>query len=240
MTADPAPSVVAIIVALASERACVNAGTADDRATMLVVKQSGPGPGNAAAAARAVAESGADALVSFGFAGGLDPRLKPGTAVVPDRVILASGATLATDSGWKTRILKAIGTELATVEGALLTANGVLETPDRKSAAAEATGAVAVDMESGAIATVAADAGLPAVAIRVVADCAADSLPHGIERWIDSRGHRRIAPIAAATLSPAMWPVLWLLARRHRAAQRTLKTAAQRLVRTGFEFAARP
>lgn len=239
MTADPAPSVVAIIVALASERACVDARLADDRMTMLMVKQSGPGPENAAAAARAVAESGADALVSLGLAGGLDSRLRAGVAIVPDRIILASGATLVTDSGWKTRIVRAIGGELATDEGALLSADTVLDTPDRKSAAAATTGAVAVDMESGAIAAVAADAGLPAVAIRVVADSAADTLPPGIERWIDSSGRRRAAPIVAAALSPAQWPVLAALARRHGVAQRALKTVAKRLARTGFEFAPR-
>ena len=241
MTADPPqPSVIAIIVALASERACVEAGLADDPMAMLLLKQSGPGPDNAAAAARAVAQSGADALVSLGLAGGLEPRLQAGTAVVPDRIVLKSGEMLATDSVWKARIVAAIGTELATDEGALLSADSVLHTPDRKSAAARTTGAVAVDMESAAIAAVAAAAGLPAVAIRVVADCAADTLPAGIERWIDPSGHRRLAPIAAAALSPAQWPVLALLARRHRAAQRALRAVAQRLAPTGFEFAPRP
>ncbi len=240
MTADPPASVIAIIVALASERVCVEAGLGDDRLAMLVVKQSGPGPGNAAAAARAVAESGADAMVSLGLAGGLAPRLQAGTAVVPDRIILANGETLATDSDWKTRIVAALRTELAIDEGALLIADTVLDTPDRKAEAASTTGAVAVDMESGAIAAVAASAGLPTVAVRVVADCATDTLPAGIERWIDSRGRRRLRPIAAAILNPVQWPVLALLARRHHAAQRALKSAAGRLARTGFEFAPRP
>ncbi len=240
MTADPPRPVIAIIVALASERVAVEAGFAGERMAMLVLKQSGPGRKNAAAAARAVAESGADALVSLGLAGGLEPHLQSGTAVVPDRIILPSGETLATDYGWRKRIVDAIGSELATHEGPLLTANTVLDTPERKCAAAQATGAVAVDMESAAIAAVAADAGLPAVAIRVVADCAADALPAGVAGWIDSSGHRRIAPVAAAVLRPAQWPVLALLARRHRTAQRALKTAAYRLARTDFEFSPAP
>ena len=240
MTADPPRPVIAIIVALASERVCVENRLADGRMVTLVLKQSGPGRENAAAAARAVAESGADALVSLGLAGGLEPGLQPGTAVVPDRIILHSGEALATDYGWKTRIVAAIGSALATEEGALLTAGSVLDTPERKRAAAQTTGAVAVDMESAAIAAVAADAGLPAVAIRVVADRATDALPTGIEGWIDSSGHRRFAPVAAAALRPAQWPVLALLARRHRTAQRALKTAAHRLARTGFEFSPAP
>lgn len=240
MTADRPPPVIAIVVALATERACVEKGIGDDCAATLVLEQSGPGPANAAGAARAAARSGASALLSFGLAGGLDPGLGPGTVVIPERIILATGGTLETDAAWRERIAAALGPGLASDRGALLTVDTPLATPARKAAAAETTGAVAVDMESGAIAAVAAEAGLPTVAVRVVADGAADSLPPGVERWIDATGRRRAAPIAAAALRPSRWPVLARLARRHRVAQRALTRVAQRLTPTGFEFAPRP
>lgn len=237
-TADrPPPPVIAIVVALATERACVEEGIGDNCAATLVLEQSGPGPANAAGAARTAARSGAAALLSFGLAGGLDPGLKPGTVVIPERIILATGDTLETDSAWRARIAAALGPGLASDQGALLTVDTPLDTPARKAAAARTTGAVAVDMESGAIAAVATGAGLPTMAVRVVADGAADSLPPGVERWIDDTGRRRPAPIAAAALRPSHWPVLARLARRHRVAQRALTRVAQRLAPTGFEFA---
>lgn len=241
MTADrPPPPVIAIVVALATERACLAKATGDDCAATLLLEQSGPGPVNAAGAARAAAGSGAAALLSFGLAGGLDPGLEPGTVVIPKRIILATGDTLETDSAWRHRIAAALGPGLASDQGALLSVDAPLDTPARKAAAAETTGAVAVDMESGAIAAVAAAAGLPTVAVRVVADGAADSLPPGVERWIDDSGRRRAAPIASAALRPSQWSVLARLARRHRVAQRALTRVARQLTSTGFEFAPRP
>ncbi len=239
-TADRPPPVIAIVVALATERACVEDWIGDDCAATLVLEQSGPGPANAAGAARAAVRSGAAALLSFGLAGGLVPGLEPGTVVIPERIILATGGTLETDPAWRERIEAALGPGLASDRGALLTVDSPLATPARKAAAAEATGAVAVDMESGAIAAVAADAGLPAMAVRVVADGAADSLPPGVERWIDATGRRRAAPIASAALRPSRWSVLARLARRHRVAQRALTRVARQLTSTSFEFAPRP
>lgn len=241
MTADrPPPPVIAIVVALATERACVEEDMGDDGVATLVLKQSGPGPANAAGAARAAARSGAAALLSFGLAGGLDPDLAPGTVVIPERIILATGDALETDSAWRERIAAALGPGLVTDQGALLTVDTPLDTPARKARAAETSGAVAADMESGAIAAVAAEAGLPTVAIRVVTDGASDSLPPGVERWIDATGRRRAAPIAAAVLRPSQWSVLARLSRRHRVAQRALTRVARQLTPTGFEFAPRP
>ena len=238
-TEIPPRPIIAVIVALAAERVCVQAGLDKDCAAHVMLRQSGPGPDRAASAARAIVQSGAAALVSFGVAGGLEPRLEPGTVVVPNRIILPTGETISTDPGWRARIIAAMPPELATDEGALLATDTVLETPGLKAAAADTTGAVAVDMESGAIAAVAAEAGLPAVAIRVIADGAADTLPPRVDRWIGANGRRRLAPIFTAAVKPGQWPRLAMLAQRQRVAQHALTRLTHRLAPTSFEFTPR-
>ncbi|HLO78401.1 MAG TPA: hypothetical protein VK196_18250, partial [Magnetospirillum sp.] len=55
-----------------------------------------------------------------------------------------------------------------------------------------ATGAAAVDMESGAVARVAAQHGLPFLALRAIADPAGQSLPAPVLRIVDGQGRIRI------------------------------------------------
>src|SRR5690606_2919639 len=97
-----------------------------------------------------------------------------------------------------------------------------------------ASGAVAADMESAAIAAVARRSGKPFVALRVIVDAAGDALPPDPERFIDERGIQRLAPALAAALQPAQWPVLWMLSQRYRAARLSLDRAAAALALARF------
>jgi adenosylhomocysteine nucleosidase len=81
-------------------------------------------------------------LVSFGFAGSLDPRLGPGTIVTARKVVDASGATL-----WEGEPLAVVGAEPVVICAATeVTDGGARET------VASSSGAGAVDLESGALA----------------------------------------------------------------------------------------
>jgi nucleoside phosphorylase len=223
---------VAVIVALAAERAGL-----DDMprgSVQVAVYQSGPGAARAGAAARAAIAAGADALVSWGFAGGLVASLRPGDVVLPERGLAPSGAEWRAEARWHAALERALGAVFRVHTGVLMSAAGVLTSPLAKRAAAESCGAAAVDMESAAIAVVAADAGIPFVAVRIVADASADSLPDDVEQWIDDSGRRRLAPLFGAVVAPAQWPTLLRLSARYRAARRTLEAAAERLVPSGF------
>jgi hypothetical protein len=162
--------------------------------------------------------AGATRLLSFGLAGGLDPTLAPGTLVLASDVI-CDGVWLPTDARWR-------GSFAATdwVQGPLLAADAPLLDRHAKLAAFAATGAVAVDMESGAVARVAAQAGLPFVAVRAVADPAWRSVPERLVRAVDGQG--RIRPLAAV-LAAALHPLsALLLAADARAALAALRAAA--------------
>jgi adenosylhomocysteine nucleosidase len=81
-------------------------------------------------------------LVSFGFAGSLDPRLRPGTLVTATRVVDVSGETL-----WEGKPLAVDGAQPVVVCAATAVANG-----PARAAVATSSGAEAVDLESGELA----------------------------------------------------------------------------------------
>jgi adenosylhomocysteine nucleosidase len=218
-----AAATVAVIVALGVERAAFRAR--GDRDRPFGILQSGPGAERAARAATAALASGASGLMSFGLAGGLRAELAPGAVLLPRRVRSESG-TFAADPDWHASLVRALrDVGLAPSLDDLLSVPAALTTPAKKAAAAT-SGAVAADMESAAIAAVAARAGARFVALRVIVDAASDSLPADVESWVDERGEQRLGAALSAALRPAQWRGLWILAQRLRAARRTLAKLA--------------
>jgi adenosylhomocysteine nucleosidase len=220
--AAAASATVVVIVALGIERSSLENNL---RGGALGILQSGPGAERAARAATAALASGAQALVSWGLAGGLAADLAPGTVVLPRRVRTAGGAAFDADPDWHAALEGALRPELEPRLEDLVTVAAALTAPADKLAAG-ADGAIAADMESAAVAAVAARARAPFVALRVIVDAAGDSLPRDAERWIDERGERRFMPALAAALKPAQWRDLWVLAHRYRAARATLERLA--------------
>jgi adenosylhomocysteine nucleosidase len=197
-------------------------------ATTWLVMQSGPGAARAGEAARRATDLGAGLLVSWGFAGGLGAAVAPGTVVLPRRVLAQGAEPLSVDAAWHAR-LATLTADVALDCGDLLSAPAALESPGEKRAAAAASGAVAVDMESAAIGSAAARAHVPFVVLRVVIDGCNDALPAGAERWIDDSGNRRMTPAMRASLDPRQWPALLTLTRRYRVASRALDRVARAL-----------
>jgi adenosylhomocysteine nucleosidase len=98
-------------------------------------------------------------------------------------------------------------------------------------------GTVAVDMESAAIGAVAEQHQLPFIAVRVVVDSAGDALPRAVTAAADNEGHLQIwRLIGALALAPNELAPLIRLARRYRAANRSLATIARMgsLARSAF------
>jgi len=120
---------------------------------------------------------GAELVIGTGVVGALSSGLKPGDLVLADR-ILAIDADGRIDEQVSTvggDHIRAIGRSLASAgiaysTGAILTSHRVLATGAEKRRAKESTGAIAVDMETAALAAEANVRGLPFVAIRAVLD----------------------------------------------------------------------
>lgn len=190
---------------------------------------SGIGRTAATAAAGALIEAGASSLMSFGMAGALDPALKPGGVVLPRELLLTDGRRFPADSHWRERIAAELRPSHAVSEGALLTTDAAIDTPAHKAAAFHGTGAVAVDMESAAVAALAAAHRLPFIAVRVIVDTAADRLPPAAVA-ASKAGRVKIARLVMGlAMSPGEIPMLMRLAQRYRVAMRALRAIAPHL-----------
>src|SRR5262249_15061536 len=99
------PRRVGVIVGLPQEAAILK--RALGKATPPIVCSGATSAGGGRAAAELVG-AGADALLSFGFAGGLDPSLRPGDLIVGAGVVTADGKIHATDDALSQRLCVAL------------------------------------------------------------------------------------------------------------------------------------
>ena len=191
----------------------------------ILVGVSGIGCAGAESTARALLDAGAGALVSFGMAGGLDPALNAGAICVPGEVISADGARFLTAQAWAKRVSASVFGSVA--GGKLLTSVQAIASVEDKARVYRDTGAALVDMESLGVARIAALAGVPFIAVRVIVDTAADVLPAAVAAATRDGQVRIGRLIRALARSPADLGAIFQLAHRYRAAIRSLQSVAR-------------
>jgi adenosylhomocysteine nucleosidase len=174
-------------------------------------------------------EAGVSALMTFGMAGGLDPALKAGSVVLPCEMISAGGSRFAASRSWRERVAAAVSPLRAVTEGNLLTSAHAIDTPADKAAAFRATGAAAVDMESAAVAEVACRHDMPFIAVRVIVDTAADTLPRAVVNASRAGRVQMSRLIAGLILAPGEIAALIRLSQRYRIATRSLRAIGTHL-----------
>jgi adenosylhomocysteine nucleosidase len=139
-----------------------------------LIAQAGACAKRAAIEAERLVALGAGALVSFGIAAGLDPRLRVGDLVFADRVILPDGGSVETDADWlELARAQSAGRMHAASSARSREPTELLATAADKRSLAACSGALCGDMESAAAALVAARAGLPLLVVRAISDSAA-------------------------------------------------------------------
>ena len=145
-------------------------------------------------------------VVSAGVCGALDPKVKRGTVVLPETVIGAGGERYGVAIAQHRRYVEALerrGVPFAT--GTLATAMSTVAFPDARAALREATGAVAVDMESSLILRAAAQADCPALVLRGVSDDVTESLPSELLGLVTPEGRlQRGRAVATLIRHPAV------------------------------------
>jgi len=176
----------------------------------------------AEAAAGQLIEAGVRALVSFGLAGGSDPALRPGTIIVPTRVI-RNGESYYTDPG----LMHRLG---GPTPHALFATDQVVAKPAIKRRLYETTGAAALDLESGAVAHAASVRRLPFAVLRGICDPAERCLPAAALGALDARGGIAVwRVLASLAADPRQLPLLFHLAADAAAARRSLRRRIKEL-----------
>jgi adenosylhomocysteine nucleosidase len=185
-------------------------------------------PARTADCAERLLHDGADALLSFGLAGGLDPALAPGALLLPRRVLGEGGEIFSTDPAWRERVhrsLAALG--LAADEGDLLGRAAIAATGAEKAKLRGQFGAAAVDLESHVAAAEARRAGRPFLVLRAICDPADFALPPAAFVGLDAAGRAAPGPVFLSLLRrPGQLGALLRLARHTRAALKSLARAA--------------
>ncbi|MFJ3486932.1 purine and other phosphorylase-like protein, family 1 [Pseudomonas sp. NPDC090202] len=225
---------VGFVVALHAEaRALTRAAVLPETLVPLVdgcaLWLSGMGQGAARRGALALADAGAQALVSFGVAGALQAGLHSGTLICPQRVLNDSGLAHATDPEWREQLHRRLHGAVLKVafDLDLLSVSRPLLTVEEKASAHQRCSAAAVDTESAAVAAVAVELKLPFMVLRAIVDERDDPIPEALQAAIDPWGRPRPARMIAALLqNPQLLLRLPGLAVRMNKAVRSLRAAA--------------
>jgi len=162
----------------------------------------------------ALAAERPEAVISSGFAGGLASELQVGDLVADSSA--SSPDLLATLPSVVRR-------------GRILTAPKPVESPEEKNRLQRETGALAVDMETEAIASECARAGIPLLVLRVISDAADDSIPVPLEvAWDTQRQRPRPVRLMAylASHPGQIGPFLVFLQQTNKAAAELARTLA--------------
>ena len=196
----------------------------------IVVAYSGAGADNARSASELLIVQGATRLISWGCAAALSKTLNPGDLVLADRLIDAKGAAIDVHSGWHGHAKNLLSSALKTNTGSLAESLSIVASGKDKKRLHSQTGAVALDMESIAIAKVAKQHALPFLAIRAIADPVDMDLPKAVNHSINDQGDIVIGKLLLfIALHPGELPGLIKLGLHFNAAKNTLKRVAEQL-----------
>ena len=212
-----------IITGLASEIRCLSLWRGNPE---IEITCAGANPRRAAELAESLAERGCGGLVSLGIAGGLDETVSTGDLVLPGRVV-CDGQSWPCSEPWRSILEKKL------VGGPVIHSGGVAGSPSAVSTAVEKaelrrnTGAIATDMESYALAAVAARRDLPFLVVRVVADPWDQGIPAWMPGLIDEQGDvRMLHAIVSLLAHPGDWGEVGRLRRQNRQALESLGRVA--------------
>jgi adenosylhomocysteine nucleosidase len=193
-----------------------------------VLSVSGIGPKRAALASRALLEKGATALLSWGSAGGLAPRLYPGSLILPKTVIASDQSLYPVDAAWHNSLCNRLKGHVDFHTDPLVESTAVVCTPGEKAILFQRTGAIGVDMESAAVAAVAQEARVRFMVVRALADSADTTVPDITLNAIDAFGRLSFLKLILGLVHhPTELLAMVRIGRDYRAAQKTLAAVAR-------------
>jgi len=196
------------------------------QATRALCRISGPGEARAADAARALLAAGAQGLISWGTSGALRESLAAGNLLLLTSTGRLGEARMPATQSW----LQASASVLAPLNPQLVdacTVRAPLTGAGVKQLLGERSGCAAVDMESAAVAAVAAEAGVPFLGIRAVVDPMTLEIPAAAIAGLGADGRSSTMRVLRALCRrPSDLPPLLKLGRHFQHALKSLSRAA--------------
>jgi adenosylhomocysteine nucleosidase len=173
----------------------------------LVAVQCGLGPAQARQATRALLDGHTPKwIISAGFSGALRPEFKVGDIVVANAIVDEQGHELAIDMKMEPNPTAGLHV------GRLLMTDKLVRTVADKRALEERHGALAVDMESLAVAETCRDAKIRCLAVRSISDDMSADLPPEILTMVGETGSVRLgAALASIWNRPGSVKEMWRL-----------------------------
>jgi len=173
----------------------------------IAVVESGPGFARARRATEALIEAHTPTWVlSCGFSGALQPELKLGHIVMANGISDTHGQHFPLDLEIPGSLPQGVHV------GRLLTADAIVRTAEEKRTLGEAHDALAVDLESLAVAQVCRDRQVRFMAVRVISDDMDTDLPPEIHSVMGPTTTRRVgAALGALWKRPSSHKDLWKL-----------------------------
>ncbi len=170
---------------------------------------------------------GAEAVLSIGLGGALDPALEVGAVVVATEV-LRPRRRWEIDAAWREWLLRRLpGARAGAVYGS---GEMVISALDKAKLRGRG-GAILVDMESHVAAKIAAARGLPLAVVRVVSDKATASLPGAVLAGLAEDGSMNLMGVLGALArDPRQLPALIRVGRDADLAFKTLDAVARRIL----------
>ena len=202
----------------------------------ILLALSGAGPENAIKASELLLEKGANRLISWGCAAALHPDLKPGDLVLADNLLSADKQQLSIDSPWLKHVTEQLSA-LNPITGRLAESHTIVADSIDKKTIHQQSGAIALDMESIAVAKTALLNNCPTLVIRCIADPVSMSLPKAVSYALNNEGDVVLPKLLWFLLThPSELPGLIKLGSHFNAAKNKLKLAAKQLdIIAGFE-----
>lgn len=199
----------------------------------VILAYSGAGANNARAAAELLITQGASQLISWGCAGALSAELKSGDLVLADNLIAADGNRMTVHSDWHQHVKKLLlesKPRFGLHCGSLLESKSLVAFSRDKQQLYQQSHALALDMESVAVAKVAHTHALPFIAIRTIADPVTMDLPKAVSYALNSQGDVEMGKLLRYLLwHPTELKGLITLGQHFNAAKKTLKSIANEL-----------
>ncbi len=230
---DNVLSNIGIIVALPEElrtltQQAIKQGECLQLGSVWIV-YSGAGWQNATTAAQLLIAKGVQRLVSWGCAAGLVDTLKPGDLVLASQIV-GDDKVFETDKLWRDQLQQQLSPYVSTHSGSLFTSRTLVSSHQAKQQIHQKNQAIALDMESAAIAEVAENAHLPCLVIRSIADPVSQNLPQAVLKGLNANGQVELPRLLRHLCwHPGEVVELVKLGLHFHAAQKTLKTVTRHL-----------